>query len=267
MIFRGISTGRVQIARAALLIGLACVSAGCNEAGKATPDAMMREYQAGQYREARQTAQQVANQSLGRQRDEARYIAGLSAYRLGKSQDALDDLEPLTNNPDNELAGNAAATVGMIYIDLKQDNRALSALQIAAQRLRGNYLARVYHYIGQIHQRAGRWAEGRTAMSLALSNATDPKLQRVIREQMDVSAFTLQFGAYAQPATADSRLRAVTPRVNAARIGTATVQPSVMEDGRRLYLVQAGRFVTHDQAARARDRLGLSDVIIVPAFN
>jgi len=239
---------------------------GCNEPSKATPADMRDLYDARKYRQARLAALDVADGSFGRQRDEARYLAGLSAYRLGKSNEALRDLTPLIRNADDDLAGNAAATAGLIHIDAGRDDEALDVLRIAARKLEGNDRGRVYQYIGQIHQRAGRWAEARTAMSLALSNARDSDLRQVIREQMNVSAFTLQFGAFANPAIADQRLKKVAPQVTAKRIGAAVVNPSITRTGERLYLVQAGRFVTHDQADQARDRLNIRDVIIVPAF-
>jgi tetratricopeptide (TPR) repeat protein len=240
---------------------------GCNEASKATSSDMMRYYEARQYRQARAAARDVADGSVGRQRDEARYIAGLSAYRLGKSNEALVDLEPLVRHADDELAGNAAATAGLIHIDAGRDDEALRVLRIASEKLSGNDRGRVYHYIGQIHQRAGRWAEARTAMSLALSYARDPNLRQAIREQMNVSAFTLQFGAYQNASTANTRLRQVAPLVTARRIGAAVIAPSITTEGKRLYLVQAGRFVTHDQASAARSRLRINDAIIVPAFD
>lgn len=252
-----------------LIAGMAGLLAapGCNEPSKATPADMRDLYEARKYRQARLAALDVADGSFGRQRDEARYIAGLSAYRLGKSNEALRDLTPLIRNADDDLAGNAAATAGLIHIDAGRDDEALDVLRIAARKLEGNDRGRVYHYIGQIHQRAGRWAEARTAMSLALSNARDPDLRQVIREQMNVSAFALQFGAFASPSHAHQRLKQVAPEVIAKRIGAVVINPSVTRSGERLYLVQAGRFVTHDQADQARDRLSIQDVIIVPAFD
>jgi len=253
--------------QSAAMVALAALMTGCNEPSKATSSDMMRHYEARQYRQARAAALVVVDGSFGRQRDEARYIAGLSAYRLGKSNEALRDLTPLIRHADDELAGNAAATAALIHIDAGQDDQALRVLRIAVDKLRGNDRGRVYHYIGQIHQRAGRWAEARTAMSLALSYSNDANLRQVIREQMNVAAFTLQFGAFQNASIADQRLRAVTPAVTAKRIGAAVINPSITPQGQRLYLVQAGRFVTHQQAQQARTRLGISDVIIVPAFD
>jgi len=222
-------------------------------------------YEQGQYERALRQAEIEARRASGLRRDEAYYLAGLSAYRLGRGEQAIDHLARATRSRDDTLAAEAHATLGLIHAGRRNDTTARRHLQAAVDDLRGPDRAQVHYQLGRIDQRAGRWASARSHLSIALSLSDDAHFRRVIRQHMAAEGFTLQFGAYSDRARA--RRQAADLRRTAQRLRTAypEVVPSVTESGRTLYLVQMGRFTTEAQARRAAERSGEDDVFVVPA--
>jgi tetratricopeptide (TPR) repeat protein len=241
------------------------VLAGCEPRAAVTRDAVLADYRAGRYRPALRGAELLARRDHGRARDEARYIAGVSAYRLGMDDKAIDYLLPVTGSGDRRLAGQAAATVGLIYSDQRRDAQATRFLRQAVDTLDGEDLAQVHYHLGLIEQRAGHWSQARTQLGTALSYTSDATLRRAIRQRRTTDSFAIQFGAYTKPELATKRAAQITALVHRARIGRVRVAPSITETGRQLYLVQAGSFKTNAAAVAGLRRLGHEEAMIVPA--
>ncbi len=252
-----------------ILIAAACFAllglAGCNAAGKVSRSQVLSDYESRRYEQSYAGAELLARRSSGGARDEARYIAGVSAYRLGKADDAISYLRPVTRAGDAAMAGQAAATIGLIYADRRRDAEAMEHLRQAARQLEGEDRAQVHYHMGLIEQRAGHWAQARTHLSTALSDARAPALRRAARQRMSTDSFAIQFGAYSRPKLANGRAGRIRPAVHRARIGTVRVVASVTELGEQLYLVQAGHFATHAAAVQALRRVGDGEAMIVPA--
>ena len=153
-------------------------------------------YQAHRFAEARDKAVKLSDQSRGDIQEQAKYIAGISAYRLGLDDAALADLQPLARTSDATIAGPSAATCGIIYYERMQDSSAMRYLKIARTKVIGEDQARVYYHMGLIDQRTGRWTEARREMSRALDVTGDREFRKVIEQRMNARSFTLQFGAY-----------------------------------------------------------------------
>lgn len=247
-------------------LALVAAAAGCQTAPEMPPDQVMQHYRLGNYRQALRGAEDLARTETGADRRQARYIAGLSAYRLGKDRQAIRHLRPLAERRDDELAGEAAATVGLIYFGQDEESAARRYLKQAAERLAGPDKGRAYYHLGRLDQRRGQWASARSNFAIALTYANDPSVRKAIRQRMRTRAFALQFGAYSQRQHAARRAEQVRPEIIDARVRPPRVVASTTAEGQRLYLVQAGRFVTLDQARRARGRLDVGEAIIVPAL-
>jgi tetratricopeptide (TPR) repeat protein len=217
------------------------------------------------YRRAYDAARRMVRHSSGDQRRQAQYLAGLSAYRLGKDRQALSMLRPVARAGAAELAGRAAATIGLIHTTRRAYDKALDYLARAEARLHGEERARVLYQSALVEQRLGQWSSAQRRLSLAMSITDDASLKRAIRQRLTAEAFTLQFGAYSKPTLAHRHADRIRGAVGRARVGSVSIVPSVTERGRRLYLVQTGRFDSQPAAAAALRRTGLDEAIVVPA--
>lgn len=238
-----------------------CAGPPRTDGGPSAADA----YQRGAYEQALTRARVEAERTSGVRRDEANYLAGLSAYRLGRGAEAIDRLERATRSRDATLAAQAHATLGLIHAGRRNDGAARRHLETAVEDLRGPDRAQVHYHLGRIDQRAGRWAAARSHLSIALSLTDDADLRRVIRQQMGAEGFTLQFGAYSQREHAERRANELRPLARRLRTDYPKVIPGATESGGTLYLVQMGSFTTEALARRAAERSGDQDVYIVPA--
>lgn len=241
-----------------MLIGIG----GCDEANKRTFKMVADDYNAGHFREALIGANALADQSTGIQSDQARYFAGLSAYRLGRDDEAMKYLQPLAGHADVKLAGPANATLGLIAASRDDDPRALRYLTTAAEKLTGAEAGRAHYHMAISQQKMGLWSTAKAHLDLALQSTTDADLRKVIRQRMAAQAFTIQLGAYGQKKNADDRALEMRQAASSAGLGSTNVVPTI-SDGKRLFLVQAGRFTVYAEAKRARDRLSTRDAWIV----
>ncbi len=248
----------------ALLALLALVpAAGCDEKQKVSRDGVIADYQAARYQRAYDGAEVVYGSADGVGRDEMAYIAGVSAYRLGKHDRALVRLIPVTRSADAAIAGRSAATVGLIYRDRDRHAEAQRYLRQAAQKLDGEDKARAYYELGVVQQRLGRFVQARASFDAAREATGDMALRRKLLQERNVSGFALQFGAYSKQPLAQKRSQAVQSKVRAARMSGPRIVSATI-DGRTLYLVQAGRFGTYAEALKAKSWLNVGDCLVVP---
>lgn len=238
--------------------------AGCGSSSRPTADQAIADYNAGRYPQAYDSAQRISRASYGEQREQMSYIAGISAYRMGDYDGAIDHLKFLVNSENTELAGRAQATLSLAYMAKRNNALALEHLNAAARKLSGNDRAQAYFQMGVIQQRLGQWSAARSSLILAQSNTADPALRRAIAKQLNRDGFTLQFGAYSSQAQANAFSRSIAPMIRAAYLVGPIVKAGAAPDGSTLYLVQAGRFNTQAKAEAARRRIGISDCFVAP---
>lgn len=243
-----------------LLAALALGGCGSSQPKASLVDAV-NSYRGGNYKEAYEQSVPMVGAVGGRQSDEATYMAGMSAYRLGKDEDALRYLGKLTEHNDGTISGPAAATVGLIMAKRGQHDRAVHYYQMSLPRLKGNDLAQAYFNLALSEQKVGRWAQARPHLVLAATNATDPALRAAAEDRVRTAGFTLQFGAYKVEKSAQQRAREVAPFSDRAGLGQPRVVP-LDSRGRRLYHVQVGNFSTHEAALNGKNRLNRTDVSV-----
>jgi tetratricopeptide (TPR) repeat protein len=216
-------------------------------------------YRGGQYEAAYEQSAKLAHGAGST--DQAIYMAGMSAYRLGRDDEALRHLGKLTDHKDDGMAGPANATIGLIMAKRGQHDRALRYFEQAVPRLKGNDQAQAQYHMGLTLQRLGKWAQARPPLILAASNATDADLKAAAEHRVRTAGFTLQFGAFRVQKSAQEQARNVSPLTQRAGIGPARVV-SQQHRGHTLYHVQAGTFGTHEAALHARQRLNRPDVSV-----
>ena len=234
-------------------------NASAEKSGPTTLLDAVNAYRAGQYETAYQQSSKLANAPGAT--DQAVYMAGMSAYRLGKDDEALRYLGKLTDHKDETISGPANATIGLIMAKRGNHDRALHYFDTAIPKLKGNDQAQAYYHMAISEQKLGKWAEARPHLTLAAARATNADLKAAVENRMRTAGFTLQFGAYKVQKSAEQRAKEISMLTERAGVGTAKVVP-VTEGGQALYHVQAGAFGTHEAALNAKKRLNRSDVSV-----
>ncbi|MCE9591481.1 MAG: SPOR domain-containing protein [Planctomycetes bacterium] len=223
-------------------------------------------YAAGQYPQSLQKARTIADlpTSPSRDREQAAYIAGLSAYRLRDLDTAQQYLQVAALSDSPSLSGDARATLGLVFAERGSYGLAADNLLTAAERMTGQNKANAYFYAGVAQQKHGRWPQGRTTLSLAKSASTDPAFRQRVDEQLKITGYTLQLGAFTVESNANTAAQRIAGKAAALHLGAPRVIPAVDPSGHTVYLAQVGQFSSWPTALMARDGLGLTNPIVVP---
>ncbi len=223
-------------------------------------------YQAGDFPIAYQRASALASSrgSVGR---EAAYMAGMSAYRMGQLDRAEHYLRFAAQETlDRKLTGDAQAGLGLVALRRGDFRAAEIALLTASENLQGEDRANASYFAAVAQQRQGKTNDARANLTLARSLTSDADLRRQIDDQLSVTGYTLQLGAFSSQANAQAMAQRVSGQINLARVGALRVVRALSADGQRLYLVQVGQYSNHASALEGRARLGSisASSIIVP---
>jgi tetratricopeptide (TPR) repeat protein len=254
------------LAAALLLAALVAGTAGCKGTQKASDDGLMDAYQAGDYSRAYREASAEASSgpSSGGQRDMARFVAGMSAYQLGRADEAMRHLGQVSDHDEASIAGPANATLGLILARRSEHERAIEHFRKAVKNLKGADTAQAYYHMGLSEQKLGRWSSARLHMQRALKVSNDAAFREKVRQRLKASAFTVQLGAFSDRENAERMARKIRSKAESANLGAPRVVPSRSNSGKRLYLVQVGRFKSEAEAKRAMRRLNRTEGIIAP---
>ncbi len=245
-----------------LLAGL--LLAGCTTQGPSPTEQAQTQFQRGDYARAQETAARAAATAGGRERDLAHYLAGISAYRMGNMATAERYLRVAARSDDESMAADASSTLGLIYSQMGRYSEAANAFQRGAGLQRGEDRAQAYFYAGVAQQKLGQRPQARTSLLLARKSTRDAGLVGRIDQQLVVTGYTIQVGAFANRANADKLAAQYVGRASSAQVGTVFVTPGTGSDGRAINLVQVGRYATFGAASQARGLLGDRSAVIVP---
>jgi tetratricopeptide (TPR) repeat protein len=258
--------GRPGAMQSILLCGLMLLVFGCATSQPINMERSQAAYASGDYATAYREAAIVADdvRAPAAQRQESAYLAGVSAYNLDKFHDAQRYFEQAARSSDADLAGDASAMLGLVHARLGRHALAARTLLEAAPKMQGQDRANAYFYAGVAQQRLGMFPESRTSLSLARSASSDPAFRQRASEQMGVTGYTLQVGAFSQEANARRTAETMAEQARDKQLGVPRVVPATGPDGKSLYLVQIGQFYSWPTAMAARNRIASTAAIIVP---
>ena len=225
------------------------------------PDVTAR-YQAGDYQAAYDLARPIAWDRFRDDRYEAAYIAGLSAQALGNLPEADKMLNKALASEDQTLSVDAADALGLVYSQQGRYAEAQRVLMWAAERLEGERQARAYYYAGIAQQKLGQWSQARTTLILARGLSRDASLKSSIDQQINVTGWTLQLGAFTQRELARKQAESVAQRSQDMSLGLPRLVDGKTASGEPITFVQVGQFSSYQSATRYRDALGKTGVII-----
>jgi len=253
---------RTTVILTLMIVG--CLTSGC--ASPATTrgiDSARQAFQAKQYSRALELAGPMAG-GKSPLAYEAAYIAGSSAYQLNRLDAAERYLVHAAKSKDRSLAGDALSTLGLLYNRQQRYELASEALLSGAKLMTGEDRANAYFYAAIAQQKLGWWPRARETLLLARQSSKDPAFHRRVEAYLNATGFTLQFGAYGDIGRARRHQQQLTRMSEAQAYGQPRVVSGTDDRSTLVYRVHLGRFSSHATAARARQRIGVSDAIIVP---
>ncbi|MHC5002013.1 MAG: SPOR domain-containing protein [Planctomycetota bacterium] len=245
---RGVST---LAATALLAVAGGCTSTTTTE----TLDDALEDYYAGRYDECHDTAVEIMLSADGESEDQAAYLAGLSALRMGDLDEAELRLRMAADAEDEQVAAKARASLGLVRLEQGHPEEAAELLTAAASGLSGE----------DATEAARLAASARTGGGSAWSGSGGRPAAAATSFHGGAGAsgrFTLQAGAFREQARAESVAREV--RQRSPEMRPVQVIPRRDARGRTLYLVQLGRFATRQEAAVARTAMNRPSYIVAP---
>lgn len=249
---------------ASTLLVLGALVGGCAGSIGSNPG-YVSDYESGRYSEAQHRATLVSRDP-GRNM-EASLIAGLAAYELGDDAEARRWLMPVTRASDRELAGRAAATLGLLARTRSDHENAAAFLSQACSHLTGNEAARAGLHAGDAYRALGRIDAARMQYHLALALASDPELISSLKTRTDTTAYTVQVGAYRSLDNAKRSRNELAAKTDRLGLGIPQVVIDQAPGGQSLYLVQVGEFTSRRDADDARRSLGISSIVTTAAVD
>ena len=252
---------RVVLPRLLLPCLLLFPLAGCESTPQAgTLNQALTEYEAGQYALAHRHASDAMRSPDDREREEGAYLAGLSAYRLGRLDDAERLLLTASRADEAATAARAKATLGLIRLDQDRPREAAELFREAEPDLDGLDARQAARYADAACRTAGLASPPRTRTS-----SPGPPSGSVDAPAGPSSTFALQVGAFQDRLRAERAAADAAPVAGSAGLGRVRIIPRTNGRGRQLYVVQLGRFGSRREAAAARTSLDRPDYIVVPA--
>jgi hypothetical protein len=219
-------------------------------------------YKQGDYQTAYDLGEGIAWDRYRDDRYEAAYLAGLSAQSLSQLQRADKMLNKAKGSPDPSLATDAADALGLVYSQQERYAEAQRELLWAAERLDGERKARAYFYAGIAQQKLGQWSQSRTTLVLARGLTRDAGFKQQIDQQVNVTGWTLQLGAFTDRESARSLAESIAAKSRDMKLGLPRLVDGTTGDGEAVTFVHVGQFTSYQSATRYRDALGTPGVII-----
>ncbi|MFA9480189.1 SPOR domain-containing protein [Phycisphaerales bacterium AB-hyl4] len=249
---------------AVCMLALTAGLSGCATGGPGEGADYAELYEQGQYEAAYHAGSARARRGDLLDRDEAAYVGGLAAMRIGRLNSAERLLRQASRSRDGSLRGDALANLGLLQYRSGRYEQAADQLTQGAEYLSGEDRAQAYFYAGIAQQRLGRWPQARTSLLLARNTTESESLRQRALDQLSVTGYTVQLGAFSTEENARSAAEEVAERSVEMRFGSPRIVPARSTDGRTMTLVHVGTFSSYQGAYDARARMGVTNAIIVP---
>jgi outer membrane murein-binding lipoprotein Lpp len=239
---------------------------GCSSTAKSgNLDKAVSDYNAASYSQAEQEAVQAMNNSTGTAKEDAAYVAGLSAYRTGNITEAERRFLFASQSSNIKTAGSAKAMLGQVRMDQHRPREAAVYFADASRLLTGEDAKKAAQSASLAYQQAGdpsasrQWSQVSTAIA-SPSPATDSKG----RPAGPTLGFSLQVGAFSDKTRAQRAADEANTVARKDGLGPVRILNRRDDRGKPLYLVQFGFFTSRDAAAAARARIGKLEYIVAP---
>ena len=129
------------IFRCVALLAVVC-SAACQSAQSDRLDGAINSYESKNWKQSLEQASVVQNETSGAVRDQAAFLAGLSAYQMGNYPEAQTRFQISEQSMDAETAGESKVMLGDVMVHQKRYGDAANYYDAAANKLSGEASAR-----------------------------------------------------------------------------------------------------------------------------
>lgn len=256
---------------------------GCAQQGTAL-DRSLAAYDGGRFEESLTLAEEAGKESSTTKESlEASYLAGMSAYRLGRHADAVRWLQDPSRADDRWMAGQANVTLGSAYLQTGRKGEAAKAFAKAGGLLEGEDAKKARIAAGNAYRELGDVKASNEQFRLANvpvpsttappaaspgsgPPTTTPPTSSPTKGGTAVASadgpFVLQAGAFKDHDKAMRRADEVRAKAKQNGCGEPKVLSKRGTDGATVYVVQFGSFADRRSAESALGKLGLSGVVV-----
>jgi cell division septation protein DedD len=255
-----------------MVIGLStttgCKSSPSNQSGQMK--LALDEYHAQHYSQAQQHASEAVTESTGAQKDRANYLAGMSAYQMGQTDEAERRWLAAAESSDVEIAGNSKAMLGQLRLDQGRNREAATLLSDAAGQLKGDDSIQARQRAQLAYQQSGDSEGARKVISTntapAKSGSTPANApSKKLLPAPSNSSYAIQVGAFNDLKRAQHAADEAERLSKAQGLGSVRMVSRHDEHGQAVYIVQLGNFTSRDEAVAARTKLGRLEYIVAPS--
>ena len=125
-----------SIVRCVVLLAVVCAAA-CQSAQPDRLDGAINSYESKNWKQSLEQASVVQNETSGAVRDQAAFLAGLSAYQMGNYAEAQTRFQISEQSMDAETAGESKVMLGDVMVHQKRYGDAANYYDAAANKLSG----------------------------------------------------------------------------------------------------------------------------------
>jgi tetratricopeptide (TPR) repeat protein len=249
--------------RRTLLLATTCLIGGlggCASTPSRGSDVQMAvdRYEAGRYDECYHEAMDLLKTESGDDRAAAAYLAGLSAYRLDRREEAELRLRTAAEGGDREVTARAQAMLGVIRLEQGRYQDARGLLRDASPGLDESDAREATRLADSA---AGGPVVETEWMATSLQTSSTP---RHATSSGDGACFALQAGAFREEDRAQTVARELTGVLRNRMADPVQIIATKDSWGRSLHLVHFGAFTTRQEAASFRRQLGRPHYIVTP---
>ena len=256
---------RKRICEISLFLTLLLIS-GCAAVpppGTAHLQSGYQAYQQGQYLNAENIARAyIAADTTGKNLSEAYYLAAIAEEHQDELALAAQDYQAAIHHSQRpDLQGKSYKALGDLSYVQARFNRAVTnyknSLTIDPSATPD---PRMLYRLGIALQNTGHWNDSRQYLDQLIAGFPNSQLAKSALQRLTMNHFTLQFGAWNNPAAAWRQVAGLKARGMAATVVSHNIA------GRTLFLVQAGVYLTYPAAMAARSAAAAQapQVIVVP---
>lgn len=236
-----------------LLSLLATLLPGCGPESTNDMNQAIASYDRGAYQAAFDEAQSVRYGGSSRDRERATYVAGLSALRLGRVEQARELLGRAADADERQLAGLANVSLGRILLEDGSPLEAAHAFDVASFKLTGDEADRAMMWAGKAYRDAGHHAQARERFN-ELEGSGNAGIRTASTMESGVTGFAIQCGAYSKEGNAMRAAESLHPVATAIGLPAPRIIHAY-RGGALRHVVQVGSYGTRSDAEYNRRRL------------
>jgi septal ring-binding cell division protein DamX len=222
------------------------------------------DYNSGDYENAHSKSlaamRDAASEGDATARDQASYVAGLSAYRMRQFDEAETRLLSASHSSDSDVQGRSKAMLGLIRVEQNRPASAGEYFRDAATHLEGNDASEARYQASIAFEEAGNPAAADTVSRAPTSTSTASAASAGAPSGL----FAIQVGAFENLANAQSAANDARALASREGFGEVRIIPRRDSRSRTLYVVQFGSFSSRTAAESARREIGRLNYIVAP---